>query len=109
MLIGRKIGEAIDGAMVGLEGYKFQITGLSDKMGTPSRKEVEGTRKTHILLTSGPGIVAAKKGKRIRKLIRGNTVSVDTGQINTVITEYGTKSAEEMFPKKAESKEKEAT
>jgi hypothetical protein len=36
----------------------------------------------------------------MRKLIRGNMVSVDTGQINTIITEYGTKSMEELFPKK---------
>jgi len=71
-------------------------------MGSPSRKEVEGSRKVRVLLTRGPGIKGAKKGIRIRKLIRGNTVSADTGQINTVITEYGSKSEEELFPKKAE-------
>lgn len=105
-LLGKKIGEVIDGAGLGLEGYRLQITGLSDKMGSPSRREVEGSRKVYILLNKGPGIVGAKKGKRLRKLVRGNTVSVDTGQVNTVIAEYGTKSTEELFPKKAKVEEK---
>jgi small subunit ribosomal protein S6e len=105
MLIGRRIGEAIEGTLFGMEGYKLQITGLSDKMGVPSRKELEGTRKAYLLLAKGPGIIGAKKGKRMRKLIRGSTIGADTSQINSIITEYGTKSIEELFPKKAEEKE----
>ena len=107
-LMGKKIGEVIEGALVGLEGFKLQITGMSDNMGSPSRKEIEGSRKAYALLSRGPGIIGARKGKRMRKLVRGNTVSVDTGQVNTVITEYGTKSADELFPKKAEAKEQTA-
>ncbi len=99
-LIGKKIGEIIEGSQFGMEGFKLQITGLSDKMGVPSRGDTDGSRKVYVLMTSGPGIVGAKRGKRMRKLVRGNMVSVDTGQINTVITEYGTKSMEELFPKK---------
>jgi small subunit ribosomal protein S6e len=105
MLIGKRIGEAIEGAVFGMEGYKFQITGLSDKMGVPSRKELEGSRKAYLLLSKGPGIIGAKKGKRMRKLIRGSTISAETSQINSFITEYGTKSTEELFPKKTEEKE----
>ncbi len=108
MLIGKKIGEMIEGAVVGLDGFKLQITGLSDSMGAPSRKEIEGSRKAYALLSHGPGIIGAKKGMRVRKLVRGNVVSADTSQINTVITEYGTKSAEELFPKKAAAKEQTA-
>ncbi len=107
MLLGKKIGETIDGGVVGMDGYKLQITGLSDTMGAPSRREVDGTRKVYMLIANGPGIVGAKKGKRMRRLIRGNTVSADTGQINTLIVEYGTKSAEELFPKKAKAESKE--
>ena len=29
MLIGKKIGEVIEGNVIGLEGFKLQITGLS--------------------------------------------------------------------------------
>lgn len=100
-LMGKKIGEAIEGAVVGLDGYVLKITGMSDNTGSPSRREVEGSRKAYVLLNRGPGIRPMKKGRRYRKLVRGNTVSADTGQINTVIIEYGTKSAEELFPKKA--------
>jgi small subunit ribosomal protein S6e len=101
MFIGKKIGEIMEGNLVGMEGYTLQITGLSDKMGVPSRRDTDGSRKLYVLMSSGPGIVGAKKGKRMRKLIRGNMVSVDTGQINTFIVEYGTKTIEEIFPKKA--------
>ncbi|MCL5238998.1 MAG: 30S ribosomal protein S6e [Candidatus Marsarchaeota archaeon] len=104
MLMGKKIGETIEGAVIGLDGFKLQITGLSDMMGSPSRKEIEGSRKAYALLGSGPGVTGLKKGMRVRKLVRGNVVSSDTGQINTIITEYGAKSADEIFPKKAEAK-----
>lgn len=106
MLMGRKMGETLEGALFGLEGYKLRITGLSDKTGAPSRKEVEFSRKISILLGGGPGIRRPKKGVRVRRLIRGNAIGADTAQINTVITEYGSKSADEIFPKKAKPEEK---
>jgi small subunit ribosomal protein S6e len=106
-LMGKRIGEVIEGTFVGLEGYKLQITGLSDKMGSPSRKEIEGTRKAYALISRGPGIRDTGKGKRIRKLVRGNTINADTIQINTVIAEYGPRGVDELFPKK-EAKEQEA-
>jgi small subunit ribosomal protein S6e len=105
MLIGRRIGETIDGSIAGLEGFKLQITGLSDKMGSPSRKEIDGSRKVYALLSRGPGIVGLRKGMRRRKLVRGNTISADTSQVNTVIADYGPKSLDELFPKKAEAKD----
>ena len=105
MLMGKKIGEVIDGSIVGLDGFKLQITGLSDKIGSPSRKEIDGSRKAYALLGGGPGIAGMKKGMRKRKLVRGNTISADTSQVNTSITEYGSKNLDELFPKKAETKE----
>ena len=35
LLIGRKIGEIIDGTILGLPGHKIQITGGTDKDGLP--------------------------------------------------------------------------
>lgn len=107
MLIGKQIGEVVEGAVVGLDGYKLKVTGLSDKTGAPSRKTVEGSRKSFLLLGSGAGIRKARKGKRLRKLVRGNTISVDTEQVNTVIEAYGAKSVEEIFPKKEKAVAKE--
>lgn len=105
MLIGKKMGDTLEGSLVGLEGYGLKITGLSDKTGAPSRKEIEFSRKAFVLLSGGPGIRDSKKGRRVRRLIRGNTISVDTEQINTVIEKYGAKPAEELFPKKAPKEE----
>ena len=104
-LLGKKIGDVLDGFSVGLEGFKLQVTGLSDTSGTPSRMGVEGTRKARLLLSGGAGIKYSKHGFRARKLIRGNQISADTMQINTFITEYGAKPLTELFvpkPKKTE-------
>lgn len=97
LLIGRKMKEQIDGSIIGLEGYKLEITGLSDQTGAPSRPEIEGTRKAWPLLSSGPGIRKPKKGERRKRLIRGNTIGPDTVQINTVIVEYGSAPIDEIF------------
>ncbi len=100
LLIGRQMNEVIDGSVAGLDGFKLQITGLSDSAGSPSRPEVEGTRKAKPLIANGPGIKHPKKGFRTRRSIRGNIISTDTAQVNTVITEYGAKPVEELFKAK---------
>jgi small subunit ribosomal protein S6e len=105
ILIGKKIGDVIEGNVIKLDGFKLQITGLSDNTGSPSRKEIEGTRKARPLLGSGPGIRSAKHGFRSRRLIRGSTISADTVQINTVITEYGSASMESIFKPKEKKEE----
>lgn len=104
-LIGKAMGEEFDGSAIGLDGFKLKITGLSDKSGTPSRKGVLGGRKTRLLLMSKPGATHYSKGSRIKMLVRGNTVSAETEQVNTVIQEYGAKSLDEIFVKKAEAAE----
>lgn len=99
MLIGKKIGETIDGAIIGAPGYKLLITGGTDNSGFPLRKDVEGVKKVKVL-------VKKKKGIRVRKTVRGNTISIDTVQVNTKIVEYGSLPVEELFKKK-EKEEKE--
>ena len=100
LLMGKRIDEVVDGAVAGLEGYKLQITGLSDKTGSPSRREIGGTIKSWPMLSSGPGIRKAKHGYRARKLVRGGAIGTDTEQVNTVILEYGSKPPEELFKPK---------
>ena len=97
VLIGKIMGEAVDGSVGGLDGYRLQITGLSDSAGAPSRPEIEGTRKAKTLISNGPGVGKPRKGFRSRRSVRGNTISADTVQVNTVITEYGAKPVEELF------------
>jgi small subunit ribosomal protein S6e len=98
MLIGKKIGDTIDGTIIGAPGYKLLITGGTDNSGFPLRKDVEGVKKVKVLIKK-------KKGIRVRKTVRGNTISNDTVQVNTKIIEYGELPVEELFRKKEEKKE----
>ena len=100
MLQSKQIGEEIDGMAAGLTGFKLKITGLSDNTGTPSRPEISGTRKARPLLGSGIGIRKAKHGHKERRLARGSAVGPDTAQVNTVILEFGSIPAEELFKPK---------
>lgn len=103
-LIGRKIGDSIEGAIVGADGYKLQITGGSDSTGVPMRKDIPGGRRIYAILSSGPGIRTRRKGERRRKSVRGNTIVEETVQINTKVVEYGSKPLDELFPKEKEKK-----
>jgi len=84
-LIGRKIGDVLDGAIVGLAGHKILITGGTDSSGFPMRPDIHGGVKTKILVSGGVGYKPKEKGKRIRKTVRGNTITEDTVQINMKI------------------------
>src|SRR3989338_10315564 len=81
-VLGKKIGDELDGSLVGAVGYKLQLTGGSDKTGFPMRGDVTGQRKAYLLLSDGIGFRAKRSGERRRKLIRGNTFSADIMQIN---------------------------
>lgn len=104
-LIGRKIGEVVPGDLLGLNGYKLEITGGSDKQGFPMRKDVEGTARKKILLSGPPGFHPERKGQRKRKSVRGNTISSEIVQVNMKVVEYGKKSLAELFGVKKEETE----
>ncbi len=80
-LLGLQIGQETDATIVGLDG-KLKITGGSDKSGVPMRADIHGGSRKYVLLSKGVGLQDATKGERIRKLIRGNTISEETYQIN---------------------------
>jgi small subunit ribosomal protein S6e len=84
-LIGLRIGEVLDGSMVGFSGYKFQITGGSDGDGTPMRPDVHGGVAVSVLITRGVGFRSKRRGERRRKRVRGNTITEAIEQINTKI------------------------
>lgn len=79
--VGLNIGNEIDAATVGLGG-KIRITGGSDKSGVPMRADIHSGSRKYVLLSKGVGLNDAEKGKRIRKLVRGNTISEEIYQIN---------------------------
>ncbi len=90
-LLGLKIGDEIDGSIVGLSNVKLRITGGSDATGIPMRPDVPGPVKKRVLLSGPPGFHPRLKGERRRKVVRGNVISDGTVkrdkmvQINTVI------------------------
>lgn len=116
-LIGKKIGEKIDGKELKpeLAGFELEITGTSDKAGFPGKKDVDGLALKRVLLTKGKfmkGYVKRRKktikikGLRQRKTVRGNQISLDTIQINTRVIKSGSKKLEEIFPEQNKPKAK---
>lgn len=104
LFIGKKIGDEIDGSIIGKSGYKIRITGGTDVDGFPMRPDVGGPRKVRILLSRGIGFRArekppskkkkkrnrrVKKGLRKRVTVRGNTISEAIAQINAVLVPIG--------------------
>jgi len=80
-LLGLQIGNETDAVIVGLKG-KLKITGGSDKSGIPMRSDIHGAARKRVLLTKGVGLQNAEIGQRVRKLMRGNTISEEIYQLN---------------------------
>jgi len=79
--LGLQVGTELDAALIG-EAGKLKISGGSDKSGVPLRADIHGGARKYILLSKGVGLRDAEKGQRIRKLIRGNTITEEVYQIN---------------------------
>ena len=97
-LVGRKLGEALKGDLIGVPGYEFLITGGSDSAGFPMRKEIK-TRRARIFARGGVGVNPKNKGELIRKTVAGNTIDEKTAQVNLKTSKEGTKKLEEIFGK----------
>ncbi len=98
-LIGRKLGEVIDGAAVRMSGYKLMITGGSDKDGFPMRPNVHGGVRVGAILSEGVGFHPTKRGERKRKTLRGNVITDAIVQVNMKIVEKPKKSKKAEKPK----------
>lgn len=97
-ILGSKIGDIFDSTVVGISGGRIQITGGSDKSGTPMRSDVHGGVKKYVLLSRGVGMKDSKKGNRIRKLIRGNLITEEIYQLNCKLIDT-------IFPEKKQEQE----
>ena len=102
-LIGKKIGEEIDGDFAGLTGYTFKITGGTDRDGFPMHPQVRGTVRKKVLLSSPPGYHPIMEGQRKRKMVRGDTLSDSIAQVNVKVVKMGTKSLDEVAPTKTKT------
>ena len=98
-LLGTKVGSIVDSSIVGVAGGKLKITGGSDRSGTPMRADVHGGVKKYVLLPTGVG---NRSEDRIRKLVRGNMVTEEIYQLNSMLIEG-------VLPEKQETVESSAT
>ena len=86
----KKIGESINGGLIGFPNYEFEITGGSDSSGFPMRKDVHGPVKKRILVSKrGIGYKPVRKGEKRRKMVRGNEITFDMTLINLKVLKYG--------------------
>lgn len=118
-LMQKQIGDKIKGEDISQDfaGYELEITGASDLAGFTSMKEVQGIALKKLLLEYGKAMHKRSKGLRkkprkptkglrLRKTVRGNTISEAISQINIKVIKEGNKKLSEMFPE--QNKEPEA-
>ncbi len=84
-LVGKSIGEEIDGKLLGLGNVRLKITGGTDKDGVPMRFDIQGAARKRAILSGGVGFRPEEDGERQRKLVRGRTISEETLQVNSVV------------------------
>jgi small subunit ribosomal protein S6e len=97
---GMKIGDTINGGLIGFPNYEFEIMGGSDSSGFPMRKDVHGPVKKKILVSKrGIGYKPKRNGEKKRKMVRGNEVTFDMTLINLKVIKYG---EAELFKKEKE-------
>jgi len=115
--IDKKLHDVIKGEdfSKNLEGYEFEITGASDKAGFTAMEQAPGVGLKKLLLSYGKGMKkrprregkkkfsnSKPKGLKLRKTVRGNTLTTDFTQINLKVIKEGKKKLEEIFNPKVE-------
>lgn len=100
-LVGKAIGEIVEGDVLGLPGYKLKITGGSDTSGFAIRPDVHGSGKKRVLIRGTPGFRPKRKGIARRKTVRGRELGPDISQVNMRVEEKGSTPLEELVMKAA--------
>ena len=78
---GKKIGDKVNGDVLGCKDYEFVITGGSDNAGFPLNDSFDSPVRKRILVN--------EKGTKFRKNVRGNTFGPYMAQINMKVVKYG--------------------
>ena len=104
-LIGKNIGEEIEGETIGVPGYRIAITGGSDRTGIPARRDLPGFSRRRLLLSEGTGFKPTYGGQRRRKSVRGNEITPDFVQLNMKVVEYGEKDLKSILEPEPEATE----
>ncbi|TFF84799.1 30S ribosomal protein S6e [Candidatus Thorarchaeota archaeon] len=96
-LVGKAVGDIVEGDALGLPGYKLKITGGSDASGFPIRPDVHGSGKKRVLIRGPPGLHPKRRGIARRKTVRGRELSQDLSQVNVRVEEKGSTPLEELI------------
>jgi small subunit ribosomal protein S6e len=119
-IVGKKLREKVSGGEISpdLAGYEFEIAGASDRAGFTAMGNVEGFALRKVLLGYGKGMKkrSRKEGKkkrgnlkphglRLRKTVRGNTISEEISQVNLKVLKEGSRKLSEIFPEQNKAKE----
>ena len=119
-LVGKELHDKIEGKSLlpDLEGYELEIRGASDKSGFTSHENVPETGLKRILLSYGKAMRKRTrregkkkisnpkpKGLRLKRTVRGKTISSEIVQINLKVLKHGTKPLSEIFPEQNREKE----
>lgn len=105
-MIGKKIGEVINGELIDLTGYELMITGGSTNAGFAMRKDMPGQVLKKIFTTRSIGVRKVKKGQKVRKTVAGNTISQKTAAINLKVVKAGKTPLAPEVVEKADKTEK---
>ena len=108
-LVGKSIGDEVDGKLLGVGNMKLKITGGTDKDGIPMRLDIQGAAKKRAILSGGVGFKPKDSGERRRKLVRGRQVGEDTLQVNSVVVTESPAPTEAKPASKPEAKPTETT
>jgi small subunit ribosomal protein S6e len=104
-MIGKKIGETINGSFLGLEGYELQIRGGCDFAGFLMHKDIAGPGRRRSLLSKSTGMRKNRAGLKLRKTVCGNTISSNITQVNLKVLKYGAKSLDQIFAAPTQAQE----
>ncbi len=96
-LIGKKLGDEVDGIFISLPGYKLQIEGGTDKNGFAMRKDFPGVGRRRLLLSKGKNFHSKENGMRKKKSVRGNTISQEIVQINMKVIKHSSRPIEKLI------------
>ncbi len=96
--LGKSIGDEVDGAAVGLDGYTLEITGGSDDAGRPLNPDVDGPNVEEVLMEGRQiGYKPSRDGERRRITVRGREISDAVAQINASIVGRGSADVDELL------------
>ena len=108
-LLGKILGDEIEGELVGVSGTILRISGGSDHDGFPMRPGVHGGVRKRILTGKGVGFHPTRPGERRRKTIRGSEITEDIVQINMVRQEGRRKPVVEREVKRVQRRKRKRT